>query len=226
MAAPVLQDVTTPKRYRFTVEQYYQMAEAGILGPDERVELIEGEIVEMAAIGPTHAWLVANLNRAVFRQIGDDVRLDLQNPIHLGPRTEPQPDLCLSRYYPGQSAHPAPEDIHFVVEVSDSTLDYDRNTKPPLYAAVGIAESWLVDVAAWTLERHTEPHHCVYQQVDRAVRGQSLASPLALKLFSLCMTFCAECLVSPLPLCFAQYFPLSSRAGTHRGGCGAAAAAG
>jgi Uma2 family endonuclease len=176
MAAPVLQEVTPPKRYRFTVEQYYQMAESGILGPDERVELIEGEIVEMAAIGPTHAWLVANLNRAVFRQFGDDVRLDVQNPIHLGPRTEPQPDLCLSRYYPGRGTHPTPEDIHFVVEVSDSTLDYDRNTKLPLYAAAGIAESWLFDVDTWTLERQTKLRDGVYQQVARAVRGQSLAS--------------------------------------------------
>lgn len=176
MAAPVLQEVASPKPYRFTVEQYYQLAEAGILAPDERVELIEGEIIRMAAIGPTHAWLVANLNRAIFRQIGDDVRLDVQNPIHLGLRTEPQPDLCASRYYPGRRAHPTPDDIHFVVEVSDTTLEYDRNTKLPLYAAAGIVESWLFDASTYTLERHAEPRDGIYRQVARAERGQSLPS--------------------------------------------------
>ncbi len=176
MAAPVFQEATAPKRYRFTVEQYYQMSEAGILAPDERVELIEGEIIKMAAIGPTHSWLVDNLTRTVYRQIGDDVRLGVQNPIHLGLRSEPQPDLCVSRYYPGRRAHPTSEDIHCVVEVSDTTLDYDRNTMLPLYAAVGIAESWLFDVSTWTLERHTDPRDGVYQQIARAGRGESLAS--------------------------------------------------
>jgi Uma2 family endonuclease len=176
MAAPVLQEVTTPKRYRFTVEQYYQMAESGILGPDERVELIEGEIVEVAAIGPTHAWLVANLTRTLTQRTDDNIRVDVQNPIHLGPRTEPQPDITLSRRHPGRIAHPTPEDILFLIEVADTTLDYDRNTKLPLYAAAGIAESWLFDVSAWTLERHTEPRDGVYQQVARIGRGQSLAS--------------------------------------------------
>jgi Uma2 family endonuclease len=176
MAALALQEATAPKRYRFTVEQYYQLAEAGILAPDERVELIEGEIIKMDAIGPTHSWLVDNLTRAVYRQIGDDVRLSAQNPIHLGPRTEPQPDLCLSRYYPERRAHPTPEDIYFVVEVSDTTLDIDRNTKLPLYAAAGILETWLFDVSTFTLERHTDPRDGVYQQVDRARRGQSLPS--------------------------------------------------
>jgi Uma2 family endonuclease len=176
MAAPVLQQATTPQRYRFTVEQYYQLAEAGILAPDERVELIEGEIIRMDAIGPTHSWLVDNLAHAVYRQIGNDVRLGVQNPIHLGPRSEPQPDLCVSRRYLGRRAHPTPEDIHFVVEVSDTTLDLDRNSKLPLYAAAGIAESWLFDVNTLALERHTDPIDGVYQQIARAGRGQSLAS--------------------------------------------------
>jgi Uma2 family endonuclease len=177
MAAPVLQEMATlPRRYRFTSEQFYRLGETGILGEDERVELIEGEIIEMAAIGPTHAWLLSNLLHAVMSQIGPDIRVDVQSPIHLGRRSEPQPDLCLSRRHAGRIAHPTPEDIYFVVEVSDTTLEYDRDTKLPLYAAAGIPESWLFDAQARILERHTDPQDGIYRQILRAGRRQSLAS--------------------------------------------------
>lgn len=177
MAATALPETTiTPARYRFTVAQYYQLAEVGILAPDERVELIEGDIIKMAAIGPTHASILDRLTRLAVRQTPPDVRVGVQNPIHIDPRTEPQPDLCLSRYRPSEDAHPIPADIYLVVEIADSTPNYDRDTKLPLYAAAGIAESWLFDVRARLLERHSEPQDGVYRRIDRAGRGQSLAS--------------------------------------------------
>jgi len=176
MAAIAPPAALTPQRYRFTVEQYYQLAAAGILTEDDRVELIEGEIIKMAAIGPTHSWLVANLNRSIMRQANDEIRVDVQSPIHLGPHSEPEPDFCLARRIPGHIAHPTPPDIYFVIEVADTTLAYDRDTKLPLYAAAGIPESWLFNVKARLLERHTNPHNGVYQQIARIGHGQSLTS--------------------------------------------------
>jgi Uma2 family endonuclease len=176
MAAPVLEKTTLPDRYRFTVEQYDQMVAAGILTEHDRVELIDGEIITMAAIGPTHAWLVSRFNRSIMPQVGPDIRVDVQSPIHHGFRSEPEPDLTLSRERPGQIAHPTPADIFFVVEVSDTTLEYDRDTKLPLYAAAGILETWLFDVQARALERHTEPRDGSYQRVERIGRGQAPAS--------------------------------------------------
>ena len=176
MAAIAPPATLTPQRYRFTVDQYYQLIDAGILSENDRVELIEGEIIKMAAIGPTHSWLVANLTRSLTRQTGDEIRVNVQSPIHLGPHSEPEPDLCLSRYLPGQIAHPTPADIYFVIEVADTTLAYDRDTKLPLYAAAGILEAWLFDVKARLLERHTAPHNGIYQEIARIGHGQSLAS--------------------------------------------------
>ncbi len=141
MAATALQPTTTtPQRYRFAVEQYYQLVEAGILPEDDRVELIDGIIIERPPISPMHAHIVSRLNRITVELTSEEVRVGVQNPIHLGPHSEPQPDLCLSRYLPGQIAHPTPPDIYFVIEVSDTTLAYDRDTKLPLYAAAGIPE--------------------------------------------------------------------------------------
>jgi Uma2 family endonuclease len=158
------------------VEQYYQMAEAGILAPDERVELVNGAIFNLAPPSPEQAYLIANLNRFVLSHTSEELRVGVHNPIHLDQYTEPRPSLCLSRWRPNRYAHPVPDDILLVVEVSDTTLDYDRNTKLPLYAAAGIAESWLFDVKSWSLERHTDPRDGVYQQIARAGRGESLAS--------------------------------------------------
>jgi Uma2 family endonuclease len=128
-------EVEVPRRL-FTVEEYHRMAEAGILGEDERVELIEGEIIQMAPIGPQHAGSVININRLFVTRLGDRAVVSPQNPVVIRPRSEPQPDLVLLRpravsYSRGL---PASQDVLLVVEVADTTVRFDRLVKARLYA--------------------------------------------------------------------------------------------
>src|SRR5207248_8724175 len=144
-------------RYRFTVEDYHRMAEAGILGEDDRVELIAGEVVEMGPVGPVHVACVALLNTLLATQIGPDVLISVQSPIRLPDNTEPQPDLALLRRRVYRAALPGPADALLVIEVADTSRDYDRTIKLPRYAAAGIPESWLLDLVARRLERQSDP---------------------------------------------------------------------
>jgi Uma2 family endonuclease len=133
---------------RFTVDEYYRMTEAGILGVGERVELIDGEIVQMAAIGSRHAGCVKRLNRLFVRGVEDRAIVQVQDPVRLSDLSEPQPDLAVLRPRTDDytNAHPGPDDVLLVVEVADATVEVDRGTKAPLYAAAGIGEYWLVDL--------------------------------------------------------------------------------
>ena len=133
------------QRRLFTVQEYHLMSEAGIFGENDRVELIEGEILEMAAISPRHASCVKRLI-GQFRQIPEELAiLGVQDPIQLTEKTEPQPDVVLlhprADYY--ATAHPIPSEVLLLVEVSDSTVDFDRDVKVPNYARSGIREVWL-----------------------------------------------------------------------------------
>jgi len=163
-------------RRRFTSEDYHRMAQAGILGEDDRVELIEGEIVEMAPIGSRHQGGVNRLTALFFRVMADRAIVSVQGPIRLGEYGEPQPDVVLLRprpdYYAG--AHPTPEDVLLLVEVSDSSGDYDRQVKAPLYARHGILEYWLVGLEAGVVEVYRQPAPEGYQQVSQVARGQRL----------------------------------------------------
>ena len=146
-------------RRRFNVEDYYRMAEAGILGEDDRVELIEGEIVEMPPIGPAHGGGVKYLTNTFARLVGGDAILSVQNPVRLSDLSEPVPDVCLLRpradFYRG--SHPGPEDVLLLVEVADTTAAFDRRVKLPLYARAGIREYWIVDLGAGIVDVHRGP---------------------------------------------------------------------
>lgn len=166
---------TTMPRYRFTVAEYELMGQAGILTEDDRVELIEGEIIIMSPIGPRHALCVAFLTHLLVRSAPDDALLFVQSPIHLPNNSEPQPDLAMIRRGNG-NALPTAGDVLLVIEVSDATLAYDRDVKFPLYAAAGIPEAWLVDLAAGRIERHTEPGTRGYRAILRAERGDTITS--------------------------------------------------
>src|SRR5690606_16285512 len=137
-----------PKRHRITADEYHRMAEVGLLAPDARVELIEGEIIEMAPIGKEHTSVVDQLTRLFVRAVGDDAIVRVQGSVRLGSISEPEPDLVLLRprtdFYRNQFAN-AP-DILLVIEVSDTTLRYDREVKVPLYARHGVPETWIVDL--------------------------------------------------------------------------------
>jgi Uma2 family endonuclease len=171
--------VATPTR-RFTVAEYHRMGEVGILREDERVELIEGEIVKMTAIGRQHATYVRRLNRLLSTKFSDVVLLDVQNPVTLAGHSEPQPDAVLLKPKPDDylSGHPTPEDVLLLVEVSDSSLAFDREVKVPLYARPGIREVWLVDVEeqSFTIYRGPTPSGYTISFVLR--RGDRIA-PLA-----------------------------------------------
>lgn len=166
------------KRY-FNVDEYYKMAEVGLLSPDDHVELIEGEIVEMSPIGKTHGGTVKRSNKFINRQLGDAVIVSVQDSVRLDDFSEPQPDLALLKprkdFY--TNSHPTPEDVLVVVEVSDASLNYDRNVKLPLYARAGIPEAWLVVLAKDVIEVHSEPRNGKYQKVHRLKRGKTLVSP-------------------------------------------------
>jgi Uma2 family endonuclease len=165
-----------PDRRRFTVEEYHRMGEAGVLGENERLELIEGEIVEMAPIGDRHVESVMQLTRLLAPLLGEQVLIGIQNPLRLGESGEPQPDLVVLKDRGGRKGVPGPEDVLLLIEVSDTTVAYDREVKLPLYARAGIAESWLVDLPGEAIERHNDPSGNGYRRTERVGRGRSLAS--------------------------------------------------
>ena len=134
-----------PHARKFTVDEYYLMAEVGILKPAERVELIEGEIIVMPPIGPEHAWDVDRLNEILVSRAAGRYYVRNQNPVRLGDDTEPEPDVALLRRRPEgyRAAHPSPADVLLVIEVADSSLEYDRNIKAHIYGRSGVPETWV-----------------------------------------------------------------------------------
>ena len=156
-----------PTRRRFSREEYYRMAEAGILGEDDRVELIEGEIVEMSPIGDRHVAFVMNLGRLLTLRLGDRAFLSVQNPVVLTADTEPQPDLAVLRPRAYKERKPHADDVLLLIEVADTSLAYDRTTKLRLYAQAGIPEYWIVDCATESLEVYRDPSGENYRDVVR-----------------------------------------------------------
>ncbi|CAA9559761.1 MAG: COG1355, Predicted dioxygenase [uncultured Thermomicrobiales bacterium] len=167
--------VPMPHR-RFTVDEYHRMGEAGILGPYDRVELIAGEIVTMSPIGGRHMGRVNTLSNLLVGLVGRDALVSTQKPIRLANDGEPQPDIALLRHDASKDAVPTPDDVILVIEVADSSLDYDRNVKLPLYAAAGIPEAWLVNLPGEMIERYSDPRDGIYRLIARARRGETLAS--------------------------------------------------
>lgn len=164
-------------RKKFTVEQYHQMAAMGILTERDRVELIEGEIVQMSPVGPRHAICVDRLNKCFSRNLPLEAVVRVQSPIHLRDDSEPQPDLTIFLEKSGSflSEHPRPEEILAAIEVSDTTIEYDRQTKAPLYAREGIQELWIVNCNELAIAVYRSPSPTGYQDVQSLRKEQSLA---------------------------------------------------
>jgi Uma2 family endonuclease len=164
-------------RRLFTITEYHQMTEVGILSEDDRVELINGEIVAMAPIGSRHAAGVDRINALFNSRIGQQAIVRIQSPIQLDEYSEPQPDLSLLQpradFY--AQAHPTPADVLLVIEVAETSIDYDRTVKLPLYARASISEAWLIDIANDRIEIHKQPSQGIYQEVRYALRGQNLS---------------------------------------------------
>lgn len=168
--------MAVPSRRRFTTDEYHLIAEAGVLGEDDRVELIDGEIVEMSPTNGRHVECLGRLTRTLVLQIGARAIVHAQSAIRLSNFREPRPDIAVVRDRAYMGELPTADDVFLVMEVADSSRQYDRNTKLPMYAEAGILESWLFDVVSDVVERHTEPRDCQYRVVARAKRGESLAS--------------------------------------------------
>lgn len=136
-----------PPRHAITVEEYTRMGEARVFDSQARIELMEGEIVEMAPIGSAHAAIVNTL-AALFARVGERAIVSIQNPLVIGVHSVPQPDVVVLRPRPDRyfSAHPSAADAYLVVEISDTTLNVDLEFKMPLYARSGISELWVLDV--------------------------------------------------------------------------------
>jgi len=160
----------------FTVDEYHQMGETGILSEDDRVELIDGEIIEMSPIGRRHAACVDRLTRLFVTRLGKSAIVRVQNPILLTPRSEPQPDLALlwprDDFY--ASGHPQPADILLVVEVAETSASFDREVKMPRYAQAAVPEAWLVDLSAGRVEVYRNPGAGGYEHLETASTGDHL----------------------------------------------------
>jgi Uma2 family endonuclease len=166
------------QKHYFSVDEYYRMGEAGVFSEEARVELIDGEVLEMSPIGKRHAGCVNRLNRLLNRNVGDLAIVTVQSPISIDDFSEPQPDLALLKpradFY--SNSHPTPADVLVIIEVADTSLEYDRNVKLPLYARAGIPEAWLVVLPKDFIEVHSEPKNGKYQKVQRLKRGKKLTS--------------------------------------------------
>ena len=165
-------------RHSFTVAEYRRMGEVGIFSEDDRVELVCGEVIEMSPIGTRHAACVDAFAELLRDQLGRSVIVRVQNPIQLDNHSEPQPDISVLKrrddFYRG--GHPKPEDVLLVIEVSDTTLEYDRRVKAPLYARAGVPEVWVVNLVDELVETYADPAGGSYQDVGSYARGEELQS--------------------------------------------------
>ena len=146
-------------RRRFTVEEYHRMVHAGIFQEDDRIELLEGEVVEMTPIGSRHSGCVNRLTRLLSERSSGRALVSVQNPIRLAEHSEPQPDVALLTPRPDYygNSHPEPGDILLLIEVTETSESYDRAVKVPLYARYGVQEVWLVDLAEDVVVVYRQP---------------------------------------------------------------------
>jgi len=167
-------------RKLFTVDEYYKLAEIGVLSVCVRTELIEGEILEMSPMGTSHAASIARATELFVLSLRGKADVRVQLPLRLSLHSEPEPDVCivkprLDRY---GTHHPGPDDVLLVLEISDSSLRYDRDVKLPIYAAAGVAEVWIEDLPNQTLHVFREPHGSGYTTALQ-FRSDESVSPLA-----------------------------------------------
>ena len=165
--------------YLLTVDDYHAMGAAGILTEDDRVELIEGQIIAMSPVGSRHAACADRLTQLLYDQVQKRAVVRVQNPIRLGLHSEPEPDVALLRprddFY--AEAHPGPDDVLLVIEVADTTVKTDRRIKAPLYARSGIAELWLVLLEEDFIEVYRRPAEQGYKETHRLERGDTIPLP-------------------------------------------------
>ena len=165
-------------RKKFRTDEVYQMMKIGILPEESGWELIDGEIIQKMTVGSKHASVVRRIEKYLERNFGDFVMVSGQNPIHIDEHNEPEPDIALLKprddFY--AEKHPEPQDVLLVIKVSDSTLEFDRETKKTIYAEAGIKEFWLINLKQETIETYSDPAHGVYYQMQIYGRGETVNS--------------------------------------------------
>lgn len=152
--------MTSTKAKRFTLAEYHRLAELGFFGEDDRVELIKGEIIQMAAKGTSHSVCETRLERELFKLVGERATLRGQQPIIIPDDSEPEPDRAIVQNRPDDylSGHPSPADVLLVIEIADSSLSHDQKVKLPLYAEAGICDYWIFNLIVNCLECYSEPY--------------------------------------------------------------------
>lgn len=167
-------------QHRFSVKDYYRMAETGVLRPDARVELLDGKIIDMSPIGSPHAGTVKRLIRIFSKVDNERWTISAQDPLHLDDHSEPEPDVMLLKPTADDyvSRHPEPDEVFLLIEVSDVSLDYDREEKLPIYGRAGIQEVWIVNLNEAVVEIYHEPNFTGYGNKTVLRPGQQ-AKPLA-----------------------------------------------
>jgi len=176
------QAAVAPARHKLTVHDYHRMAEAGILHEDSRVELIEGDLIDMSPIGQGHEAVVNRLTEALVLACAGRAIVSIQNSVRIDLYSEPQPDVAILRrradfYATGDRAGPA--DVLLLIEVADSSLRYDKTVKAPLYARAGIAEFWVVDLQKRVVDVYRGPVDGRYKEPTKHYAGEQLAFVLA-----------------------------------------------
>jgi Uma2 family endonuclease len=168
-----------PTRLRFKVDEYYKMIELGMLKDYEKAEIIEGELIKKMTIGNRHAAIVDFLTKFFVKNVSDNILVRIQNPVRLSDYDEPEPDVALADLgkYDGKR-HPRPSEIILIVEVSDSTLKYDRDVKLALYAEAEIPEVWIVNLPNDIIELHQKPSVGIYQLAKIFKRGETVISEI------------------------------------------------
>ena len=161
---------------KFTIEDYHKMSDMGIFDYSDHLELIKGEIIQMSPIGSKHASCINKLNRMLNQKLVDEVIISIQNPIKLEDDSEPQPDVVLLKYRSDFYAeeHPKFSDILLLIEVADSSINYDRNVKIPLYAENKINQVWLIDLNEEYLEIYNNPESNYYRNMQKLSRKDTI----------------------------------------------------
>lgn len=174
---------SSPKKYPLTITQFQKMIETKILAEEEHVELIEGELIIMAPIGPVHSGKTNRINRLFSQSVGDSAIVEVQGPLVLNDNSELEPDIALLRprddFY--ETANPTPDDVLLLLEVADSSLSYDKNIKIPLYARHGIPEVWLINIPNRQVEIYLKPSPEGYRQILLPEKHETISPTLLLE---------------------------------------------
>ena len=177
MTVKLIEPISNPHKFLLTTDQYHLMHEAGVFQDGDRLELVNGEIQTMSPIGRKHVACIIRLVKLFEKKLGDRVMVSAQNSVRLDNHAEPQPDIAILKWRDDfyHEALPTPDDILLIIEVADSSLDYDRHVKAPLYAAAGIPEMWLFDVNQKIIEGYSQSSPNGYKLIRRYDAGDDLS---------------------------------------------------